>query len=147
MPDTSDRPLLGVSVCVSDGARILLIERGRGAFEGKLSLPGGKVRFGERLEAAARRELREETGLDLEELVFVTLHEAIGDGVHAVIAVFAARLPAGARPRAGDDAASTSVLTIDEVRWAESQNRTTDGLAGVAERAVHILFPHGVNRV
>jgi 8-oxo-dGTP diphosphatase len=42
----------------------LLVERGKEPYRGELALPGGFVRGGEDAEAAANRELTEETGLD-----------------------------------------------------------------------------------
>jgi 8-oxo-dGTP diphosphatase len=48
--------------------RVLLIARGNEPFQGRLALPGGFLRTGESIEAAAARELEEETGLKGDEL-------------------------------------------------------------------------------
>ena len=63
------RPALTVDVAVfrgEPGAReVLLIERASEPFAHSWALPGGFVDEGETLDAAARRELAEETGLEL----------------------------------------------------------------------------------
>src|SRR5262245_2999424 len=51
-------------VLAADGLRVLLIRRRRDPFAGRWAIPGGFVEMDEPIGAAARRELREETGLD-----------------------------------------------------------------------------------
>lgn len=66
------RPALTVDVVLlsrgDKGLSVLLVRRGRPPFEGRWALPGGFVEIDEDLEAAARRELVEETGLEAEAL-------------------------------------------------------------------------------
>jgi ADP-ribose pyrophosphatase YjhB (NUDIX family) len=53
-----------VAVAAVSGPRgLLLLRRNRAPFEGMWALPGGKLRFGETPEAAALREVLEETGV------------------------------------------------------------------------------------
>lgn len=57
----------GVHVlCERDGRLLLMRRAGTGFFDGLYSLPGGHVEPGESVRMAARRELREETGLEVE---------------------------------------------------------------------------------
>ena len=69
MPHTYEFPRAALTVdCVLFGLdetelKVMLIQRDIAPFEGKWALPGGFVRVDEALDAAARRELVEETGL------------------------------------------------------------------------------------
>lgn len=115
MPYTYEypRPALTVDLALlrpgADGLEVLLIRRGRAPFAGCWALPGGFVDEGEPLEAAACRELQEETGVTgvaLQQLA------AFGDPGRdprgwTVSVVFWGWLPAETLPPcAGDDAAA-----------------------------------------
>jgi 8-oxo-dGTP diphosphatase len=109
---TVDVVLLRAPRASTAAGEILLIRRGHPPYAGQWALPGGFVDEGEPLEDAARRELREETHLEILELVQVGAFGKPGrDPRGRVISIaYRARLEAGpAETRAGDDA--------DEARW------------------------------
>ena len=60
------RPIVGVGTVVMDSDRVLMIKRGKPPRRGSWSLPGGAQELGETIREAARREVREETGLQIE---------------------------------------------------------------------------------
>jgi ADP-ribose pyrophosphatase YjhB (NUDIX family) len=111
MPDAPSRPHIGIGIILFRGEDVLLIRRGKPPGEGQWSLPGGKQELGETAEQAARRELREETGLRCGPLTMVahadsiTRDEAGRITYHYTILDFAGRYEGGeAIP--GDDASA-----------------------------------------
>lgn len=67
-------PLIGCSIIVTDFSGVILMLRHHYG-PGLWSLPGGGVKQGEDVEAAARRELREEVGIEAEQFRFVGVIE------------------------------------------------------------------------
>lgn len=57
------RPLVGAGAVVRRGGRVLLLKRSNPPNQGRWAIPGGLVELGESTEAAATREILEETGL------------------------------------------------------------------------------------
>lgn len=127
------RPRVGVSVGIWQGDRVLVVRRGRPPMADLWSFPGGGIEPGERLADAALREVREETGLEIDlgglvDVVEIITHGAAGQlSHHVVLALFAARWRAG-EPVAGDDAADARFIDIA----ALERLSTTAGLAGYA---------------
>src|SRR5262249_62246204 len=68
MKTTDHRPLVGWGVLVMRRGRVLWGRRRGSHGEGYYAAPGGHIEFGESFEQAARREVSEETGLEIVDL-------------------------------------------------------------------------------
>jgi mutator protein MutT len=130
------RPFLGVGALIFEDANLLLVERAKEPLKGYWSLPGGIVEAGEKLEDAIRREVLEETGLEVESLsVFEIFERIIPDAAgkaeyHYVLIDYLCR-PSGGNLLAASD--------VSRVAWVHEQNlgeyRLTEGTLSVIERA------------
>ena len=128
-------PLLGVGALIFDADRVLMAERGGEPLKGWWSIPGGLVETGESLDAAIRREVREETSLEIQPLGVIEIFERImrdAEGkaeYHYVLIDYICRIQAGS-PRAGDD-----VSRLEWVARADlSRLKITEGTLGVIEK-------------
>ncbi len=129
-------PLLGVGALIFRDAEILLVERGKEPLKGFWSLPGGLLEVGEKLEAAVRREVQEETGLEIEPLSVFEIFERImpvSDGrieYHYVLIDYLCRVTGGQLQAASD---------VSQVAWVPERKlpeyRLTEGTLAVIERA------------
>jgi 8-oxo-dGTP diphosphatase len=61
-----EAPLVGVAAVVIQGDKVLLVQRGQEPHKGSWGLPGGLVQLGESVSEAVRREVAEETALEIE---------------------------------------------------------------------------------
>ncbi len=115
------RPWVGVGAVVLHQGRVLLVRRGRPPGQGVWAFPGGVVRLGETVLAAAQRELAEETGLQAEPIAVVDVYEYIErDGAervryHYVIVEVLLRVHGSVEPRAADDATAARWFPLDEL--------------------------------
>ncbi|MBR0656210.1 NUDIX hydrolase [Plastoroseomonas arctica] len=113
--DHPTRPWVGIGCVIFDADRVLLVRRAKPPRAGAWSLPGGAQHLGETVEAAARRELREETGIEAGPLILADVIDAItrdADGraqFHYTIIDYAGRWSAGTAAAADD---------VLDVAWA-----------------------------
>jgi 8-oxo-dGTP diphosphatase len=107
-------PVAGAIPVEPDG-RIWLLKRGFEPSRGLWTFPGGFVDLGESVEDAARREAREEIGIDLELKGLVGVYSRPQQRV--VLVVYHAA-PLGA-PRTSDEATEVTAFAHDELPWDE----------------------------
>jgi ADP-ribose pyrophosphatase YjhB (NUDIX family) len=131
------RPQLAVSAAIFRDGKILLVRRARFPARGFYTLPGGRVEFGETLHAALRREVLEETALEIEIAGLAGWREVLpgtSGGGHYLIMSFAARWVRG-EPVLNDE--------LDDCRWLPPETlgelRVTDGLAEIIRSARGVL--------
>jgi ADP-ribose pyrophosphatase YjhB (NUDIX family) len=130
------RPIVGVGAIILRRDRILMAQRGKEPLKGWWSLPGGALEIGESLKDAVRREVCEETGLEIRPLGVLEIFERIirdatgAPEYHYVLIDFMCRVTGGTL-RAGDD--------VCQVEWVRRRDlttlRITEGTLGVIERA------------
>jgi 8-oxo-dGTP diphosphatase len=113
-------PIAAVGVLVRSGDQVLLIQRGKDPYRGYWTLPGGAIELGETAREAARREAREETGLEVElgeiaALVDNIVRDEAGRiAFHYVIVDFFAR-PSGGTLHPGSDVTGVRWVGRDEL--------------------------------
>jgi 8-oxo-dGTP diphosphatase len=132
-------PIAGVGAIVLDAEdRVLLVRRGQQPLLGEWSLPGGALELGERLEDGVRREVREETGLDVEPVEIVAVFDHITHAsddpsrvrFHYVLVDYRCRLLGGTLAGATD---------VTEVRWARWKELTGHGALAIRPFTLSVI--------
>jgi 8-oxo-dGTP diphosphatase len=104
------RPFACDIILVENG-KILLVKRGREPFKGEWAVPGGRIEDNETAEECAIREMKEETGVDVEIIRLTGIYsDPKRDPRGIIVAAFLVRR-IGGEVKAGDDA--------DEAKWFE----------------------------
>ena len=129
------RPIVGVGAAIYREGSILMAQRGKEPLKGWWSLPGGALELGERLEEGVRREVREETGLDVRPVRVLEIFERIfrdAGGVteyHYVLIDYVCEITGG-ELCAGDD-----VCAVEWVKRADLADLLiTEGTLAVIEK-------------
>jgi ADP-ribose pyrophosphatase YjhB (NUDIX family) len=127
-----DRPIVGVGGVVVHRQRALLIRRGCEPLKGQWSIPGGVLELGEELAEGVRRELKEETGLEVEPLEIIAAFDRItrqGKRVkyHYVIVDYVCRLKRGRLKPASD---------VVDARWVRRADLPKYHLTEMATKVI-----------
>ncbi|WP_305906434.1 NUDIX hydrolase [Methylomarinum sp. Ch1-1] len=130
---TIPTPTIGVSAVVfNQQGQILLIKRDKPPALGLWSIPGGKQEPGESIGEACRREVLEETGLDVEVKNIIALVERRLEGFHYIIIDFFAEYH-------GDRSDPVAQSDVSEARWVSvddlSQFSMVEGLDAILQTA------------
>ena len=121
---------------IFEDGKILLVERGKEPLKGYWSIPGGILETGEKLEEGIRREVAEETGLDVEPYCMFEIFERITPDAEGHAEYHYVLIDYLCRRLSGEPAASSDVSRVE---WVAEQNlsqyRLTEGTLDVIERA------------
>jgi 8-oxo-dGTP diphosphatase len=123
-------------VVIAEG-RTLLIRRGSAPLEGQWSIPGGMLELGESIVEGVRRELAEETGLEVRVLGLIEVFERIipGEGgrtrYHFVILDYLCEMISGKAKAASD---------VTDVAWAREEELDKYSLTDIAARVIGRAF-------
>ena len=133
------RPMVGVGAIILERDRVLMAQRGKQPLKGWWSLPGGLLELGEALADGLRREVREETGLEVRPLGVLEVFERImrdaagAPEYHYVLVDYLCRVTGG-ELRAGDD--------VCAVEWTRRRDlpplQITEGTLAVIENAFRV---------
>lgn len=110
-------PAVTVDAVWVDRGRLLLVRRGHPPGEGLWALPGGFVEYGETVEAAVVRELREETGLVARPVRLVGIYSSPDRDPRRHTLTIAYWMHGRVRaPRGGDDAREAAWVPLSRAR-------------------------------
>ena len=105
-------PKVAVVVLVSGSDKLLFVQRGAEPQIGKWCFPGGYVDRGEQVEAAAQREVREETGLEVEITGLIGVYSLPSNPV--IVVAYSGKVASG-RLVAGTDAEDAGWFEVDDL--------------------------------
>lgn len=114
------RPYVGVGVVIFRDEEVLLAQRGKWPRRGTWSIPGGAQELGETVHEAGRREIREETGLEIDIIGLIDVVDAITHDAAGVVEFHYTLVDLAAEWRSGeaqalDDVAGVRWVAIDAI--------------------------------
>jgi ADP-ribose pyrophosphatase YjhB (NUDIX family) len=128
------RPIVGVGAVILRRGEVLIVRRANPPLQGQWSIPGGALDLGEKLRAGVAREVREETGLDVEVGPVLEVLDSIFPDGEGRIQYHYVLIDYLCHPRSGALAAATDV---SELRWARPEELPGLGMKQVTIEVIH----------
>ena len=137
-----EHPRAAVSAIVFNGPKILMVKRKNPPARGTWAPPGGSIHLGEACFDAVRREVLEETAIEVEPIKTITHVDAIYHDergrvlYHYVILYIEARY-LGGMPRPGDDASKVGWFSIEELEGMNNVEKQTLKILKALTKDIH----------
>lgn len=130
-----EAPIVGVGAVIVRGDEVVLVRRGQEPLKGEWSLPGGVLELGETLEEGIVREVREETGLEIETVSVVEVFDRIHRDeervrYHYVLVDYLCTVKSGDLLGASD---------ADEARWVRREELNGHSIYRVSPFTVMVI--------
>ena len=114
---SEQKPRLTSGVLVVQDGKFLLAERNKENYNGYWIIPGGGVKFGETIQEAAIREIKEETNLDVDLIKLIGYKEVINvPGNYHSIVFFHLATPKHMDVKANEDVSAAKFFSIEEIK-------------------------------
>src|SRR5580698_3848109 len=131
--DYPEHPLIGVGAVIIEAGRVLLVRRDTEPLRGEWSVPGGMLELGEKLRDGIRREVQEETGLEVEvgdvlDVFDSIFTDALGRTQYHYVLIDYLCKPLSGEAHAGSD--------VSDVRWISTEALPAMGLRASIEGVV-----------
>ena len=108
-------PTVGVAVILRRGRSVLLGRRSRGKYKDAWCIPCGHLEWGEEVRSAARRELLEETGLEVSVGTVYTVHSNFHDPQTLTVGIWFNGTVIGGNLQAGDDLDAVEYFPLENL--------------------------------